>query len=124
MNSGNGHDGPGRRRAPDPVNEAGRESFPASDPPAHSPSAGDEPQRKVLSESELLDWMNERLHREARFRSCRFTAVQIVDDSEEPSNWLSADLDCDAAPDQVFMDAADAIIEEAKAYFDVAESPA
>lgn len=117
----------GRRPAPktrnDPVTEAGKESFPASDPPAHSPAGGDEQRRKLLQEQELLDWMTERLHREPEYRKCRFTAVQLVDvDRDHENNWLSADLHCDAAPSMECMDAADAVIEEAKAYFNVADS--
>ncbi|MGH8496430.1 MAG: hypothetical protein ACREVN_09890 [Gammaproteobacteria bacterium] len=82
-------------------------------------------QRELLPENDLLDWMNGRLQREPRYRRCQFNAIELLGAGEsDEGNWITAHLHCDAAPDKECMDAANAIIDEAKARFDVSQSRA
>jgi len=76
--------------------------------------------RKIISQEELIQWMNSQLHKEVDLENCRFTSViKLFEKDENGCNWTDAKLNCSGTPVEVCMDRAATIIKEAKVIFNL-----
>ena len=74
--------------------------------------------RRIVSEEELISWMNEQLHIEEDYRDCQFTSVyKLADQDSEGVNWSTPRLRCSGAPASICTARASVIEVEARAKF-------
>lgn len=77
-------------------------------------------ERKIVSQEELIQWMNQKLHVEQDSKDCRFTSViKLFDKDEIGCNWSDPKLSCSGIPVEVCMESAGWIISEAKTLFNI-----
>lgn len=55
--------------------------------------------REIITENELISWMNEQLCSEEDYKDCKFTSVYtLVSDDDEGVNWSTPKLTCSGVP--------------------------
>jgi len=76
--------------------------------------------RTIVTESELLDWINAELTKHEECANCSATAVLTLSDVDsEGCNWPSANLRCSGVPASVCMPMANQVIARARLRFNV-----
>ncbi|MGV1100823.1 hypothetical protein ACUUL3_15605 [Thiovibrio sp. JS02] len=77
-------------------------------------------ERTLVSEKELLSYLNKELQRAGQLEECRFDAiVRMRIDDRSGCNWASATVCCGQATGNVCPPAAERIVNEAKKRFNL-----
>jgi len=80
--------------------------------------------RTLLSEADLLGWMNTELSKHEQCNGCSFTSVLLLQEEDNDGcNWSVANLRCSGVPAVVCSPAADHVVVQAKARFNVQALP-
>jgi hypothetical protein len=76
--------------------------------------------RTLVSQEELLKWMNSQLAQYDECTNCRFTSVlQLKGEDEEGCNWSGCNLRCSGVPTRVCQPIAERIIAQAREIFNL-----
>lgn len=77
--------------------------------------------RKVVTEAELLAWINRELHKNEDYKDCEVTSVtRLVGVDEIGCNWSNPNFQWHGMPGAVRLQAAVPVIERAREIFNIA----
>src|SRR5665648_674705 len=77
-------------------------------------------EKKLVSQEELLEWMNSQMVQHEECTNCRFTSVlQLKEEDENGCNWSSPNLRCSGVPVQVCQLIAGQIAVQAREMFNL-----
>ena len=76
--------------------------------------------RKIVSSNELIRWLNSAMAGRDECEHCQFTSVaRLVEDDHEGCNWSSPNLRCSGGRASICAPAANGIVEQARARFNI-----
>ena len=76
--------------------------------------------RILVSQEDLLDWMNSQLGKYEECTNCRFTSVlQLKEKDEYGCNWSPHNLTCSGVPAEVCQPIAQKVVAKAMVKFNV-----
>jgi hypothetical protein len=76
--------------------------------------------RTLVSQEELLNWMNSQIAKYEECTNCRFTSVlQLREEDEDRCNWSSFNLRCSGVPAHVCQPIAEQIAIQAREMFNL-----
>lgn len=76
--------------------------------------------RKIITETELIEWMNNELHKEEGFKDCKFTSVlRLADKDEGGCNWSDPKIRCSGIPADVCQERVAQIASDARELFNI-----
>lgn len=77
-------------------------------------------ERKIITETELIKWMNNELHKEEGFKDCKFTSVlRLADKDESGCNWSDPKIRCSGIPADVCQERVAQIASDARELFNI-----
>lgn len=76
-------------------------------------------ERKVITETELIEWMNNELHKEEDFKDCKFTSVLRLAEDDIGCNWSTPNLRCSGIPAIMCQERAAQIAAKAREMFNI-----
>lgn len=77
-------------------------------------------ERKVITETELIEWMNNELHKGEDFKDCKFTSVlKLADEDEIGCNWSDPNIRCSGTTATVCQERAAQIFSKAREMFSI-----
>lgn len=77
-------------------------------------------ERQVITEIELIEWMNSELHKEDDFKDCKFTSVlRLADDDEIGCNWSDPNIRCSGITEPICQEKAAQIFSKAREMFSI-----
>jgi len=75
--------------------------------------------RKYITQEELIDWMNNRLHGEKDFQGCKLSSIVRIDEDETGCNWDVTVLRANGSPVEIYIRSAAKAVSAAKYLFNV-----
>jgi hypothetical protein len=77
-------------------------------------------ERKVITEAELIEWMNNELHKVEDFKDCKFTSVlRLADKDEIGCNWSDPNIRCGGTDNLICEESAKKIVSKAREIFSI-----
>jgi hypothetical protein len=77
-------------------------------------------ERKIITETELIEWMNNELHKEEGFKDCRFTSVlRLADKDEGGCNWSDPNIRCSGTEVDICQKRVFQIVSNARKLFNI-----
>ena len=76
-------------------------------------------QRDLVSQEDLLKWLNLQMSKYDECTNCKFTSVQEHEEDQEGCNWSAHTLTCSGVPVEVCQTIANQIVAQAKGNFNV-----
>jgi hypothetical protein len=76
--------------------------------------------KDVVSQEDLVRWMNSMLALQYECKDCRFTSVMLLNSEDEDGcNWSSPNFRCSGTPAEVCMPVANEVVRQARMRFNL-----
>ncbi len=75
--------------------------------------------RELVSQDQLLEWMNSLLALHDEYTNCRFSSVQGHEEDHEGCNWSPHVLRCSGVPSEICTSIADQVVVQARSKFNL-----